>query len=203
MNPILDFSTLVVSNSSKNDNIHSDDSSCPSKFSISLRSWASITSANLRPTYNNWSSLSISHSIKSENKSILAFESTLFGTEYAVFWSLRTSILTFQIIDDINFSSTTSWITHFKEKCSISRTFSANCFNFVLRSCKFCSKISLISITSNSSEVFTIFVKSATNSSKISFWYWRNFSFEHCTKTLKDILPNNVSWNENISSSGT
>ena len=35
-------------------------------------------------------------------------------------------ILTFPIIDDISFSSITSWIIHFSEKCSTSRTFSAS-----------------------------------------------------------------------------
>ena len=75
---MLFFSTLVVRSSSRNAKIHSEDSSCASNFSISLRSCASITSANLRPTYNIWSSLSIFHSIKSENKSIFALLSTLF-----------------------------------------------------------------------------------------------------------------------------
>ena len=66
---MLFFSTLVVRSSSRKANIHSEDTSCASNFSISLRSCASITSANLRPTYNIWSSLSIFHSIKSENRS--------------------------------------------------------------------------------------------------------------------------------------
>ena len=199
---MLDFSTLVVNNSSMKDKIQSDDSSCANRFSISLRSWASITSENFSHTYKIWSSLSRFHSMKSENKSIFVFVSMLFCTEYVVFWSLITIMLTFPIMEDINLSSTTSCITHFNWKRSTSRTFSANCFNLVFRSCKFCSKISLMSIVSNSSDVLMVLVKSATNSSRMSFWYWRNFSLEHCTKTLKDMLSSNVSWKENISSFG-
>ena len=69
------------------------------------------------------------------------------------------------------------FIDHFSNSLEIYKSngffikfnYEQNSFSFVLRTCKFCSKISLMSITSNSSEVLIIFVKSATNSSKISF----------------------------------